>query len=55
MEDEMKSPYDNYTFELVQLSKGKKALKNQWIYRLKPEENSSHLRYKVRLVVKGYS
>lgn len=55
MEDEMKPLHDNCTFELVLLPKGKKALKNRWIYSLKQEENSSHLRYKARLVVKGYS
>ena len=34
--------------------KGKKAFKNKWIYRLKTKNNSSQLRYKARLVVKGF-
>ena len=37
------------------LPKGKRALKNWWIYKLKQEENSFKPRYKARLVVKGYT
>ena len=55
MKDELKSLHDNHTFELVKLPKGKRALKNRWVYRLKQDENSSSPRYKARLVVKGYS
>ena len=55
MEDEMQSLYDNHTFELVKLPKGKRALKNKWVYRVKQEENTSQPRYKARLVVKGFS
>jgi len=54
MQDEMKSLYDNHTFDLVKLPKGKKALKNRWIYRVKQESNSTSPRYKARLVLKGY-
>jgi ATP-binding cassette subfamily B (MDR/TAP) protein 1 len=39
----------------VSLPKGKKALKNKWVYRVKTEEYSSHSRYKARLGVKGFS
>ena len=55
MEDEMKSLYDNQIFELVKLPKGKRVLKNRWIYRLKQEESFSTPRYTTRLVVKGFS
>lgn len=55
MEDEIKSLHDNHTFELVPLPKGKRALKNRWVYRLKQEEKSLKPRYKARLVVKGFS
>jgi hypothetical protein len=55
MQDEIKSLYENDTFDLVSLPKGKKALKNKWVYRVKTEEHSSHPRYKARLVVKGFS
>ncbi|KAL5842405.1 hypothetical protein ACOSQ3_013008 [Xanthoceras sorbifolium] len=55
MQDEMKSLHENKTFELVKLPKGKKALKNKWVFRIKHEEHSSHPRFKARLVVKGFS
>ncbi|GKB32554.1 retrovirus-related pol polyprotein from transposon TNT 1-94 [Tanacetum coccineum] len=55
MEDEMNSLYENNTFELVKLPKGKRALINKWVYKLKIEEHTSRPRYKARLVVKGFS
>ena len=55
MQDEMKSLHENNTFELVKLPKGKKALRNKWVYKLKQEEHTSLPRYKARLVVKGFS
>lgn len=54
MQDKMKSLYDNHTYELVTLLKGKKTLNNKWVYKMKHEEGSSKLRYKARLVVKGF-
>lgn len=54
MQDEMQSLHDNDTFELVKLPKGKKALKNKWVFRLKHEEHSSQPRFKARIVVKGF-
>ena len=55
MQDEMKSLLENHTFDLVKLPKGKRALKNRWVYRVKQEESCSRPRYKARLVVKGFS
>jgi ATP-binding cassette subfamily B (MDR/TAP) protein 1 len=55
MQEEMDSLYKNHTYELVKLPKGKKVLKNKWVYRIKQEEHTSHPRYKARLVVKGFS
>ena len=55
IQDEMKSLYENITFELKKLSKGKQALKNMWVYRVKQDEHTSQPLYKSRLVVKGYS
>ena len=55
MQDEMKSLHENHSFELVKLPKGKRALKNKWVYRVKQEEHTSQLRYNARLVVKGFS
>lgn len=54
MQEELKSLLENHTYELVKLPKGKRALKNKWVYRLKIEEYS-HPRYKEQLVVKGFS
>ncbi|GKA51739.1 retrovirus-related pol polyprotein from transposon TNT 1-94 [Tanacetum coccineum] len=55
MQYEMKSLYENNTFELTRLPKGKRALKNKWVYKLKTEEYTPRPRYKARLVVKGFS
>jgi hypothetical protein len=54
MQEEMKSLHENHTFELVKLPKGKRALKNKWVFRLKIDEHCSQPRYKARLVVKGF-
>ena len=55
MQEEVKSLLENHTYDLVKLPQGKKALRNKWVYRLKTENNSSQLRYKARLVVKGFN
>ena len=55
MQDEMKSLHENHTYDLVKLPKGKRALKNKWVFRLNIEENSSQPRYKARLIVKGFN
>jgi hypothetical protein len=54
MQDEIKSLHNNHTFDLVKLPKGKRALTNRWIYRVKQEEHTSQPWYKARLVVKGF-
>ena len=46
MEDEMKLLYDNHTYELEILPKGKRALKNNWVYKIKHEEGSNKPRFK---------
>ena len=38
----------------MELSKGKKALTNKWIFRLKQDQHTFAPRYKARLVVKGF-
>lgn len=52
MQEEMKSLLENRTYDLVKLPKGKKVLKNKWVYRL--NNDGKILRYKARLVVKGF-
>ena len=54
MQDEMKSLHDNHTYDLVKLPKGKRALENRWIFKMKQDANSTFPKYKARLVVKGF-
>ena len=53
MQDEMDSLMSNQTWELTELPKGKKALHNKWVYRVK-EEYDGNKCYKARLVLKGF-
>lgn len=53
MQEEMQSLHENSTYKLVDLPKGKRALK-KWVYKFKTEENNSRPIYKARLVVKGF-
>ena len=55
MEDEMKSLHENRTFKLVKLPKGKRALKNRWVLRIKHDEHNSNPIFKAKAVVKGFS
>ena len=55
MHEEMKSLHKNNTYELMELPKGKRALKNKWVLKRKLEPNKLQPRYKARLVVKGFS
>ena len=55
MQEEVRSLLENHTYDLVKLPQGKKALRNQWVYRLKTENNGSQLRYMAQLVVKGFN
>ena len=55
MQEEVRSLLENHTYDLVKLPQGKKALRNQWVYRLKTENIGSQLRYMAQLVVKGFN
>ncbi|KAH9656605.1 hypothetical protein KPL70_022746 [Citrus sinensis] len=56
MEEEMKSLYQNQTWELVKLPKGKRAIGNKWVYTKKERSpNQSTSRYKARLVAKCFA
>ena len=50
----MDSLYENHTYELVELPKGKRAVRNKWVYKLKPGDAGKPPRYKARIVVKGF-
>lgn len=45
VKQEEKSLYDNQTYGLVDILKGKKGLKNNWVFQVKHEETSSWPRY----------
>ena len=53
MKNEMDSLLDNQTWELIELTVGKKVLHNKWVYRIKNEHDGSK-RYKAKLVVKRF-
>ena len=52
--EEMNFLWKNDTYELTELPKGRKALKNKWVFKLKNDDEKL-LKYKARLVVKGFS
>ena len=54
MQDEMDSLHENYTYDLVELPKGKRALRNKWVYKVKTGEVDNTPRYKARIVVNGF-
>ena len=52
---EMKALYDNDTFEIVFLPKGRKAIGSKWVFKIKYKSNGEIDKYKARLVAKGYN
>ena len=54
MHDEMDSLKNNQIYELVELPKEKKVLKNKWVFKLKKDDSGKVVKYKARLVVKGF-
>ena len=38
----MDSLHENHTNELMELPKGKRALRNKWVYKLKPGDDGCH-------------
>ncbi|GKU92547.1 hypothetical protein SLEP1_g6259 [Rubroshorea leprosula] len=49
MREEMNSLHKNNTYELVELPKGRKTLKNKWVFKLK-KDGDKIVRYKAQLV-----
>ena len=49
----MNSLWKNDTYELTELPKWRKTLKNKWVFKLK-NDNKKLSKYKARLVVKGF-
>lgn len=55
MRKEYKSLLINDTWSLVELPRGRKTIKNRWIYKLKLVADGSVSRFKARLVAKGFT
>lgn len=55
MNDEYKSLIENGTWTLCEIPKGRKPIKNKWLFKTKRDVNGKIDRYKARLVVKGCS
>ncbi|KAL4290879.1 hypothetical protein GQ457_14G021340 [Hibiscus cannabinus] len=54
MDEEIKSIEKNNTWELSELPKGHEAIGVKWIFKKKKKASGEVVRYKARLVVKGY-
>ena len=55
MKDEIDSFHENYTYDLVELPKGKRALRNKCVFKGKFGEDGSSPKYKARFVVWGFN
>lgn len=55
MQSEFDSLIENRTWELTDLPNGKRPIDCKWIFKLKRDTTSSAVRYKARLVVRGFS
>ena len=51
MQEEIKALDENNTWDIVELPKGKTAIPNKWVYKVKTLEGKP--KYKARLVAKG--
>jgi hypothetical protein len=55
MHEEYQSLLINDTWSLVELPRGRKTIKNKWVYKLKLAADGSVSRFKARLVAKGFT
>ncbi|KAH9725713.1 hypothetical protein KPL70_007982 [Citrus sinensis] len=55
MQEEIEALHKNKTWELVPLPRGRKAIGNKWVYKIKRDGNDQVEQYRARLVVKGYA
>lgn len=55
MADEINSLVDNKVFDVVEIPKDRKIVKCRWVYALKRNSSGAIIRYKSRVVAKGYS
>ena len=54
MDEEMRSLWENGTWELVEKPEGVKPVPMKWVYKIKRDAQGNVERYKSRLVAKGY-
>lgn len=52
--EEMKSIYDNGTWEFVNLPAARKPIGLKWVFKVKKDSRGNIVKHKARLVVKGY-
>ena len=55
MKEEFSSLQKNNTWELVDLPPGRKLVQSKWVFKTKFVADGSPLKYKARMVAKGYS
>lgn len=55
MQKEYDALISNKTWDLVDLPKGRRAIKSKWVFTIKRDKNGNIERYKSRLVAKGCS
>nr|GEX26882.1 ribonuclease H-like domain-containing protein [Tanacetum cinerariifolium] len=55
MNNEIDALYRNHTWTIVNLSKGRKAIRNKWIYKIKYKASGEIEIYKARIVAKGFN
>ena len=56
MVEEMQSRHKNQTWELVELPKGKRAIRSKWVYKKKEAVSKNEgKKFKASLVARGYS
>jgi len=55
MHEEMEALHKNKTWDLVKLPNGKKVVGCKWVFTIKHKVDGSVERYKVRLVIKGFT
>ena len=55
MEEEVNSLKDNNTYDLVKKTKNMEIIPTKWVYTLKKDENGNVVRFKARLVARGFA
>nr|GEU47645.1 hypothetical protein [Tanacetum cinerariifolium] len=55
MQEEIKTLHKNKTWELMSLPRGRKPIRNKWVYKIKKNSDHQVESYRTRLVVKGYA